>query len=273
MSDKQTKVKIKIDITPAGWSNYQIEDMARAAVWVIRKFAATEDMKVCDCSVSGTTLEATLEVSSSVAMDSLNGIPAQLRGLAEIPLAPCACGCGVDLSVTECYRDSIEAVKEKRLSQAEKDLAANGNSVEAIRVFRQRTGMPLKDAADLVAKHRQALQVAFESAKAEMPPGDGRAIPKVSDEWAQRARMMAEEEARMNGGVPVTTMDGADEFLRDVMLQLGVTGIPSDNRARVFLQKLAQEKRDRSASAPAQPMNPYAAVRPGMLGDYMKRGK
>jgi hypothetical protein len=261
MGDKQTKVKIKIDITPAGWANYQIEDMARAAVWVIRKFAATEDVKVCDCSVSGTALEATLEVSSSVAMDSLNGIPAQLRGLAEIPLAPCACGCGVDLSVTECTRDSIEAVKEKRLNPVEKDLAANGDSIGAIRQFRARTGMPLKDAAELVAKHRQALQVAFDAAAASMPPGDGSAIPTIPDAWAQRARELADEQARMNGGVPVQTMDDADAFTRDVMAKLGVIGMPSDRRAQELLRQLAKEVRDRSATAgmqAAQPAHPFS---------------
>lgn len=249
--DKQTKVKIKIDITPAGWANYQIEDMARAAVWVIRKFAATEDVKVCDCSVSGTALEATLEVSSSVAMDSLNGIPAQLRGLAEIPLAPCSCGCGVDLSVTECYRDSIEAVKEKRLNQTEKDLAANGNSVEAIRLFRQRTGMPLKDAADLVAKHRQALQVAFEAAQAALPPGDGAPIPSAQDEWAKRAREMAG---------PVQTVDDAGSMMHDIMRTLGMSKPPTDAHAKQFLRQLERQKMEREHA------EKVVTFRPGRLG-------
>jgi hypothetical protein len=154
MSDTRTPdpskpISLTLDAAPKGWERYTIQEMVRAASWVVFHADSLGDqVRIDSVEISRTRLQVKVRVPTGLDL-ALADIPTKLQHLAEVPLAPCPCGCGMDLGVGECVRDELgPTVKE--MNSTEKALVVAGDKNGAIRSIRQRTGAPMKDAQELV---------------------------------------------------------------------------------------------------------------------------
>lgn len=75
-----------------------------------------------------------------------------LDAFANMEPFPCPCGCGAFISVSACLRQSGELVDKDSLTANERNTART-NKIVAIRDVRQRTGLGLRDAKDLVDRY------------------------------------------------------------------------------------------------------------------------
>lgn len=104
-----------------------------------------------------TSIEVSFAINEGVKLIDQAKIESQLmadvEALASLDPHLCPCGCSAYIAISPCHRQSgVVAVDSNGLLAQEIETLKAGNKIEAIKMVRERTGLGLRDAKDLVDK-------------------------------------------------------------------------------------------------------------------------
>jgi hypothetical protein len=78
-------------------------------------------------------------------------LEAEFEALTKLDPMPCPCGCGAYIAITPCHKQA-GALLENNLSPEEHEMARNNELIRAIKHVRERLGISIREAKDLVDK-------------------------------------------------------------------------------------------------------------------------
>lgn len=132
-------VRCTLDVTPFGWSSYSPEMASRAAAYLLRRFPPSFGQTQVLTVIQGHNYLHVEILVQNVTANLGHAIAMELHALAEMSLALCDCGCGVDLTMGSCIRDGLK----KAIPLPEECKVAQTSLTRAILLMRARTGVSI----------------------------------------------------------------------------------------------------------------------------------
>lgn len=121
-----------------------------AHVYKMERFHSVECFKFPSVRVNF-EYEGLSETSAEGAIQLQKKLQSELDALADLDPMPCPCGCGAFIAISACLRQSGQMIELiGGLAPEEFALARAGNKIGAIKLARERTGLGLREAKDLV---------------------------------------------------------------------------------------------------------------------------
>lgn len=112
------------------------------------------------------SLDVSFQVSRADQLLNVDQLQQEIEILSTMEPFPCPCGCGQFLAIGPCFEQSGEIVKNT-LSVNERDLVRAGQHIAAIKEYRMRTAVGLREAKEACDKYRDSLSTSLqEEAKA-----------------------------------------------------------------------------------------------------------
>ena len=138
---------VKICLDPAMLAHLAPDQYGALVAWIMKS------PNFYEISVRVDNIEISFRLPESSDLTGLameiQKIYDEIESFSELDPFPCTCGCGAFISITPCFRQS-ETILTRNMTAQEHELARSGSKIAAIKAVRQRTGLGLKDAKDLV---------------------------------------------------------------------------------------------------------------------------